>query len=45
MTENSSLIGGEQSFFADRSFNCLEKGKSQKDLTKNSSNPEKIYEM
>jgi hypothetical protein len=45
MVENTSIIGGEVSFFADKSFLSGEKTKNQKDFTKNSSNPEKIYEM
>ena len=45
MADNTSIIGGEASFFADKSFLSGEKSKNQKDFTKNSSNPEKIYEM
>lgn len=45
MAESSLMLEGEEiSFFGDRSFNGGEKTKTQKDLTKNSSNPEKIYE-
>ena len=45
MAESSLMLEGEEIyFFGDRSFNGGEKTKTQKDLTKNSSNPEKIYE-
>ena len=44
MSENISL-GGEISFFGDRSFHTNESAKNNKDITKNSSdNPEKIYD-
>lgn len=43
MAENISMFGCERSFFEDCSFS-LDQLKNQKDITKNSSNPEKIYE-
>ncbi len=45
MSENISIIGGEISFFEDRSFNTSESAKNNKELSsKNSSNPEKMYD-
>ena len=43
MVENSSIMA-DQSFFGDRSFSVKESSRAQKDMTKNSSNAEKIYE-
>ena len=43
MSENISICNGENSFFGELSV-LLEIPKNQKDATKNSSNPEKIYE-
>lgn len=43
MTEHS-IIGEEVSFFEDRQFAPLINKKNSKDFTKNSSNPEKVYE-
>lgn len=45
MKENSIIIEEEISFFEDRQFKGGEGQKNQKDLTKSSSNPEKVYEM
>ena len=45
MEESTIMIKEEEiSFFGDCSYNWVEKTISLKDLTKNSSNPEKIYE-
>lgn len=44
MAENISMIGNEHSFFEDLSFSP-EKMKNNKEITKNSSNPEKTYDM
>ena len=45
MSENISIIGGEISFFEDKSFNTSESAKNNKELSsKNSSNPEKMYD-
>ena len=43
MSESISICNGEQSFLGELLF-IHEILKSQKDATKNSSNPEKIYE-
>ena len=43
MSESISICNGEQSFLGELSF-LHEIPKNQKDATKNSSNPEKIYE-
>ena len=44
MSENISICNGENSFFGELSV-LLEIPKNQKDATKNSSNPEKIYDI
>ena len=45
MSENILIIGGEISFFKDRSLNTSESAKNNKELSsKNSSNPEKMYD-
>lgn len=43
MSENISICNEENSFFGELS-SLIEIPKTQKDATKNSSNPEKIYE-
>lgn len=44
MGENNSMVNGEHSFFEDRAFSP-DHMKNNNEINKNSSNPEKTYEM